>query len=68
MITQPLYEVHNEKALTTRAPLSVWRRADADHRVILRAVTAGDAAGARAAARAHIEHMRTDYATLAGRA
>jgi len=68
LITQPLYEVHNEKALSTRAPISVWRRADADHRVIVRAIAAGDAAAARAAARVHIEHMRSDYATHAGRA
>jgi GntR family transcriptional repressor for pyruvate dehydrogenase complex len=64
LITQPLYEVHNERSLSAQAPPSVWRRADADHRLIVRAVAAGDAAGARAAARAHIEHMRSDYLAL----
>jgi DNA-binding FadR family transcriptional regulator len=68
VITQPLYEVANERALSQRTPPGIWRRVDADHRMILRAVAARDPVAARAAARLHLEQMRNGYAdATAGR-
>jgi DNA-binding FadR family transcriptional regulator len=61
LITRPLYSVANERILGERAPAGFWRRVDAEHRALLAAVAAQDPATARAAARAHLEHMRCAY-------
>lgn len=61
VITQPLYEVANERALSHQMPPGIWRKLDAEHRMILRAVSARDPAAARAAARIHLEQMRAGY-------
>jgi DNA-binding FadR family transcriptional regulator len=68
VIIQPLYKVANERAVSRRIPPGMWRRLDTEHRMILRAVAAGDAAAARAAARIHVEQLRSGYEDMkAGR-
>ena len=70
LITRPLYNLANERALGAQAPVGFWQRVDAEHREILAAIGRGDARAARAAARAHVEHLRSAYVeaavTLAG--
>ena len=70
LITRPLYSLANERTLAAQAPTSFWRRVDAEHQEILGAIGRCDARAARAAARAHVDHLRSVYVesavTLAG--
>ena len=58
LLARPLYTVANETEIAEQTPARVWRTVDADHRAILRAAAAGDAAAAEQAARAHLAHLR----------
>jgi GntR family transcriptional repressor for pyruvate dehydrogenase complex len=62
LITGPLYAPANELAGGDRAPAGFWQQVDTDHRAILQAISAGDPAAARAAARRHLSHMSCAYA------
>jgi GntR family transcriptional regulator, transcriptional repressor for pyruvate dehydrogenase complex len=57
LLSQPLYQVSNERDLAAAAPPGVWERIDADHREILRCVAAGEGPAAAAAARAHLRFI-----------
>jgi DNA-binding FadR family transcriptional regulator len=59
---QPLYAVGNERALGEAAPPGFWRRVDADHRRLVRAIADQDAAAARAAASEHLAHVHDTFA------
>jgi len=58
VLAMPLYAVANERELALAGPADMWIRADAEHRAIVRAIEAGDAAAASAAARAHVAYLR----------
>lgn len=61
MIATPLYNLANERQLGEMAPPGFWARVDREHREIQRKVEAGDAAGASAAARDHVEFVTSVY-------
>jgi DNA-binding FadR family transcriptional regulator len=61
LLARPLYAVANATEIADRAPLRLWRLIDADHRAILRAVTARDAAAAERAARNHLANLRASW-------
>jgi GntR family transcriptional regulator, transcriptional repressor for pyruvate dehydrogenase complex len=58
LLARPLYAVANATEIAERAPLRLWRSIDADHRAILRAVTARDTPAAERAARMHLANLR----------
>jgi GntR family transcriptional regulator, transcriptional repressor for pyruvate dehydrogenase complex len=62
LITGPLYAPANEQAVGDCAPAGFWQQVNVDHRAILHAISAGDPATARAAARRHLTHMGCAYA------
>jgi GntR family transcriptional repressor for pyruvate dehydrogenase complex len=64
VVTRPVFAVLNERFLREHAPPRFWHRVDADHREILRHVEAGDERGARAAAHAHLGHLRSTYISI----
>ena len=61
LLARPLYAVANATEIADRAPLRLWRSIDADHRAILRAVTARDAVAAERAARIHLANLRASW-------
>jgi GntR family transcriptional regulator, transcriptional repressor for pyruvate dehydrogenase complex len=61
LIARPLYTVANETEIAARASERLWRSVDADHRAILRAVAARDAAAAERAARRHLVNLRSHW-------
>jgi DNA-binding FadR family transcriptional regulator len=61
LLARPLYSVANATEIAERAPLRLWRSIDADHRAILRAVTARDPAAAERAARTHLTNLRAAW-------
>jgi DNA-binding FadR family transcriptional regulator len=60
LLARPLYSIANETEIVELAAVSLWRAVDADHRAILRAVVAGDAAAAERAARVHAANLRAN--------
>jgi GntR family transcriptional regulator, transcriptional repressor for pyruvate dehydrogenase complex len=62
LVCRPLYCISNERPLAERAPAGFWHRVDAEHRRLVRAITAGDRIGARTAARVHLDYLHTVYA------
>ncbi|WP_218009798.1 FadR/GntR family transcriptional regulator [Actinomadura kijaniata] len=64
VVARPVFGVLNERFLRENAPPRFWHRVDADHREILARVEAGDERGARAAARAHLGHLRSTYLSI----
>lgn len=64
VVTEPVFRVLNERFLRENAPPRFWHRVDADHREILRCVEAGDERAARAAAHAHLTHLRSTYINI----
>lgn len=63
-VTRPIFGVLNDRFLRDRAPARFWHRVDRDHREILAHVESGDAAGARAAQHAHLDHLRATYTRI----
>lgn len=61
VVARPVFQVLDERFLRERAPGTFWHDVDRDHREILARVEAGDEAGARAAAHAHLTHLRSTY-------
>ena len=64
VVTRPVFSVLNERFLRENAPPRFWHRVDADHREILRHIEAGDERAARAAAKAHLGHLRSTYVSI----
>jgi GntR family transcriptional regulator, transcriptional repressor for pyruvate dehydrogenase complex len=62
LLSEPLYQIANERELVADAPAGFWARVDADHREILRCVADRDVEGSRSAAAAHVAHLRDTYA------
>jgi GntR family transcriptional repressor for pyruvate dehydrogenase complex len=58
LLARPLYNLSNDRELGEGGSPAFWAQVDADHREILRRVAARDAAGAGAAARAHLALLR----------
>jgi GntR family transcriptional regulator, transcriptional repressor for pyruvate dehydrogenase complex len=61
LVARPLYNLSNDHELGETAPPGFWAQVDADHREILAQVSAGDAAGAAAATRAHLALLKRVY-------
>jgi DNA-binding FadR family transcriptional regulator len=58
LLARPLYTVANGTEIAEQASGRLWYSIDADHREILRAVAARDAAAAERAARRHLVNLR----------
>jgi GntR family transcriptional regulator, transcriptional repressor for pyruvate dehydrogenase complex len=61
VLARPVFRVLYERFLREQAPAPFWSEVDRDHRVILAAVAARDAAAARAATLAHLRSLRPTY-------
>jgi DNA-binding FadR family transcriptional regulator len=59
LVTTPLFQVANIREVLSGFKPDFWFQIDADHRAIFGAVSAGDAAGAEAAAARHLDYIRT---------
>lgn len=57
LVTRPLYQVSYGEELLDSTPDGYWARIDADHRELLRCITAGDAEAASAVSRRHIDYI-----------
>lgn len=57
IVVRPVFWVINERFRREQAPTGAWESVEADHAEILERVRAGDAAGASAAARAHLDQL-----------
>lgn len=57
LVSRPLYTVANEREIIGEKGRDFWLRVDADHRVLLAAVRAGDAACAQTVAGGHLDHL-----------
>jgi DNA-binding FadR family transcriptional regulator len=66
VIAGPLYSAANERQLAKAGPPDVWYRIDVDHRDVLRAIAARDAAAASAAAKRHVAYLREVYSRAPG--
>ncbi|MFI6322003.1 FadR/GntR family transcriptional regulator [Nonomuraea sp. NPDC050556] len=64
VVARPIFQVLDERFLRERAPGTFWNDVDRDHREILALVEAGDEAGAREAAHAHLGHLRGTYLAI----
>jgi DNA-binding FadR family transcriptional regulator len=61
VITAPIFRVIGTRFGREDAPLGFWPKVDKDHRILLDAVTSGDADGARDAMRQHLDHLGAAY-------
>jgi GntR family transcriptional regulator, transcriptional repressor for pyruvate dehydrogenase complex len=61
LIAEPLYAVVGEYALMRAAPGEFWCRVAEEHRAIVEAIASAEPGAARAAAAAHLYHLRTWY-------
>jgi DNA-binding FadR family transcriptional regulator len=61
LITSPLYAIGDEVRLGGCVPDSMWQHLDAEHREILRCVTAGDVTGAQRATTWHLARLRSTW-------
>ncbi|MEU8380384.1 FCD domain-containing protein [Streptosporangium sp. NPDC048865] len=61
IVARPVFEVLEGRFVRDRAPRAALDGIDREHRIILRHVEAGDAAGAREATLRHLENLRTAY-------
>lgn len=57
VITRPLYQLLNSDELGGAAPAGYWTQIDADHRELIRLVTARDAVAAATVARRHLRYI-----------
>ena len=57
LVTRPLYLVSFGEEIISAAPSGYWERIDADHRELLRCITARDADGAAEISRQHIDYI-----------
>ncbi|MEU8248392.1 FCD domain-containing protein [Nonomuraea sp. NPDC048916] len=64
VVARPVFQVLDERFLRQRAPGRFWHEVDHDHREIVARVAARDEAGAREAARAHLDRLRTTYLAI----
>lgn len=64
VLARPLFRVLNERFVRARAPVPFWSEVDRDHRAIVAAVAAGDAAAAQAATLAHLRSLRPTYVRI----
>ena len=63
-MTRPLLAVLNERLAREHAPDEFWRQVDDEHRRILAAVEAGDAAEAECQMRLHLATLKAEYPNL----
>lgn len=61
LMARPVYEVLGRRYIDRASSPAFWRKVDAEHRAVLTAVAAGDAAGAEAAMAAHLGDLRDLY-------
>lgn len=61
LMTEPLFRILQTRFLRDRATAAFWKTVTADHRTILRAISAQDGDEAAAAMAAHLKHLRATY-------
>jgi DNA-binding FadR family transcriptional regulator len=61
LLSRPLREMTNDRALINSGPADIWERTADDDRAVLARVADGDGPGAAGATRAHLDYLRGLY-------